>query len=94
MAKINKDEVLKIAHMSDIEIKEHEIAPMQEQLEAVLTYAHRVTQVARSCEEPSAKNINIMREDIEVHCNAQPILAQAPERAGDFFVVPKIIDQN
>ncbi len=92
MTKISRKEVLKIASMSAIALREEEIEPMIAQLEQVLSYAERVTQVATSVEEPSTKNINVMRDDLVIPQDPVPILAQAPEREGNYFVVPMILD--
>ena len=94
MTKISSQEVRKIAHMSNIEIKEKEVEKMQQQLGDVLSYAERVKEVAQDITQPSNKNVNVWREDVIVRCDYEPILAQAPERAGNFFVVPKIIEHS
>ena len=92
MTKLTRKEVLHIARMSGIALREHEIEPMIGHLEQVLSYAARVSQVAGAVEEPSTKNVNRVRKDQPVPQHPESILAQAPEREGDYFVVPKILD--
>lgn len=92
MTKISRQEVLNIARMSAIALPEKEIASTIVQLEQVLSYAERVTQVAQSLDEPSIKNSNVMRNDLVIPQNPAPILAQAPEHEGNYFVVPMILD--
>ncbi len=92
MTKISREEVLRIAQMSAIAIKENEIEPLIDRLEKVLSYAERVTEVATNVEVPSNKNCDVFRQDVSVLQNPKPILAQAPERADNFFVVPMILD--
>ena len=92
MTKVSREEVLKIARISHIALHDDEIEPIVEQLEQVLSYAERVMQVATHVEEPSTKNINIFRDDFVIPQDPEPILAQAPEREGDYFVVPVILD--
>lgn len=94
MTKISKEEVLKIAQISHIELTEEEIPHLIEQLNEVLTYAERVTEVAAKIAEPSIKNVNVFREDVVVPADVEPVLAQAPEREGDYFVVPAILDHT
>ncbi len=89
--KITREEVLKLAEISKIEIQESEIDTLINHLQEVLTYAERVSQVAEDANEPSSKNINIMRDDVPCSCYPKPILEQAPEHDDDFFVVPKIL---
>lgn len=91
MTKISKEEVLKIARMSHVEVHENELKPLMEQLEQVLSYAQRVTEVAAQIEEPSTRNINVFREDVVVKQDPELILSQAPLREGDYFVVPVIL---
>jgi aspartyl/glutamyl-tRNA(Asn/Gln) amidotransferase C subunit len=78
--------------MSAISLREEEIAPLMKRMEEILSYAQRVTQVATAIEEPSTKNVNVLRNDVVVPQNTQKILAQMPERAGDYLVVPMILD--
>ena len=92
MTKISKKEVLKIADISRVSIHEDEINEVVQQLEAVLTYAERVQQMSLDIEEPSSKGVNVFREDLVVNVDPEPILAQAPEREEDYFVVPKVLD--
>jgi len=91
---ITKEEVEKIARLSNIELSELEISQAQKHLEAVLSYAARVQDIAKDVDITLLKNENIERDDIIQPCNSQTILAQAPEREGDFFVVPVIIENN
>ncbi len=93
MAKISKEEVLKIAQISHITLREEEIEPLTKHLEAVLSYAARVQEIAAQIEEPLTKNVNIFREDVIVPSHPETILAQAPEREEDYFVVPAIIEK-
>ncbi len=92
MTKISRQEVLKIAYMSRIALRENEVNPLIAQLEQVLSYAERVTEVAISMKEPSTKQVNVFRADLVVSQNPEPILAQAPEKEGNYFVVPVILD--
>ena len=57
-------------------------------------YDKLVQDIAKDVDVAILKNSNIERDDIVIPCNPEPILAQAPEREGDFFVVPVIIENN
>ena len=94
MTKISKEEVLKIAEISHISLRDDEIAPMIKHLEGVLSYAERVQEVAADIQEPSNKNVNVFREDVIVKTNPETILCQAPEREENYFVVPAIIESK
>lgn len=94
MAKISKEEILNIARMSHLDIHEDEIGPLKRQLESVLSYAERVSEIAAVGEDPSNKNINMYREDVVVKSDSQRILEQAPDCQEDYFVVPSILDKK
>lgn len=91
MTKVSRKELLKIAHMSYLDIHEDEMQQLIDQVQQVLSYAERVIEVAADIEEPSIKNVNTFREDVTVKTDPEPILAQAPEREGNYFVVPRIL---
>ena len=92
--KISRDEVLKIARMTHVALHENEIDPLAKQLEQVLTYAERITEITTDVEEPSNKNVNVFREDVVKHQSSEPILDQAPEGESSFFVVPAILENS
>ena len=94
MIKITKEEVYHIARISNIEIYPDEIEEMTQHLQEVLAYAGRVAEIAADVYEPSNKNINVMREDVVARTDTKPILEQAPEEQENYFVVPKIIQNN
>jgi len=92
--KISRDEILKLASMSRVALHDDEIEPLAKQLEQVLTYAERITEITADVEEPSTKNVNVFREDVVARQTAEAILAQAPEQESSFFVVPAIIEKS
>jgi len=93
MIKISKDEVLKIAEMTRVSLRENEIPDMTKHLESVLSYTERVQEIAADIEEPSNKNVNVFREDVVGKSDAEQILSQAVEREENYFVVPVIIEK-
>lgn len=95
MTKISRQEVLKLAQMSNIHVHEQEIQPLIEQLQQVLSYAARVQEVAVQASEISVKNVNVFRDDVAAaQQDAERIRSRAPEREGDYFVVPKILENS
>lgn len=94
MTKISRQEVLKLADLSHIHIHEQEIQPLIEQLQQVLSYAARVQEVAVQASEISVKNVNVFRDDVATVHDADRIRSRAPEREGDYFVVPKILENS
>lgn len=91
MAKISRQEILAIARISNLEVHADEIDALIEQIEQVLNYAERVKEVTDT-QESNIKNSNIFREDIVHTYDPEIILKRAPEREGDYFVVPLILE--
>lgn len=95
MEEITKKELLSLAHLSRLHLDEAEIPGLIKQIQDVLNYSQGVKKAAQlgSGKELRAKNINVVREDVTQEQHPEPILAQAPEREQDFFVVPVIIEK-
>ena len=94
MPKITKEEILRLAFLSRLTIDEDEIESLRQQLQDVLSYAHRVNEIAGDIKEVSTKNINVMREDVSTQFDGEKILDQAPDQESNFFVVPKILSKK
>ncbi len=102
MAKITIDELRKLAKLSNIAVNDDELPSLAADIDSVLSYAARVSDIAASIKEeafPAAGGpytilANVMRDDQPVKTDPQPLLAQAPERIQDLFVVPAIIENK
>ena len=92
MVNITREEILKLGKMANISIDEDEIPELVKALQGVLSYAAHLKDVAaQHTSEPMPKHSNIMRDDEVIPTPAEPLLALAPEREDNFFVVPKIL---
>ncbi|HJM69210.1 MAG TPA: Asp-tRNA(Asn)/Glu-tRNA(Gln) amidotransferase subunit GatC [Candidatus Babeliales bacterium] len=91
---ITREEVLKIASISKIEIQPDEIEDVLLHLQSVLEYAARVSEVVADVYEPSNKNLNVVREDVVSKTDPETILSQAPQREEDYFEVPSILKNS
>ena len=92
MTKITKQEVLKLAEMSQIYIHENDIEQLTAKLEAVLTYASRLIEVAQGQHvAPLPQNSNVTRQDRVLPVDSEPLLALAPARADNYYTVPMIL---
>lgn len=92
MTKITKQEVLKLAEMSQIYLHESDIEQLTAKLDAVLTYASRLIEVAQGQQvTPLPQNSNITRQDSVFPVSPEPLLALAPARADNYYSVPMIL---
>lgn len=92
MIKISREEVLKLADLSKIELTNEEVELVVNSLQDILTYAAKVQEIAADVQIPSSQNVNVFREDIIERTNPEPLLEQAPDRQDNLFVVPKILE--
>jgi aspartyl-tRNA(Asn)/glutamyl-tRNA(Gln) amidotransferase subunit C len=89
---ITRDEVLHVAQLARLELSDAEVDRFVEQLSAILDAVGKVSELDLGDVEPTAhplELVNVWAED-EPRPSLSPeeALANAPEREGDFFVVP------
>lgn len=99
MTTITRSEVVKLAKISSIDMHEHEIDDLVRELQVVLTYVSSLQKVVKAYQvHPEGKDairtVNVMREDTPISYDAQRIMARAPMREEDYFVVPIIVKQS
>lgn len=94
MAIITKEELLKIAQISQVRLYDEEVDSLIKQIGDLLTYAARVQEIANksSLTVNCQSNENVVRSDTVEKTDAQAILSLAPVQEEHYFVVPKIID--
>ncbi len=91
---ITEEEIIALAKLSHIHLEQHDIVPLTTEIEDVLKYAAFLKDFATKYEEqPLVQNVNILREDKAVAIDTEPLLALAPERERNYFVVPVIVKQ-
>jgi aspartyl-tRNA(Asn)/glutamyl-tRNA(Gln) amidotransferase subunit C len=88
--------VRRIASLARIRVEEPEIATLQTELNAILGWIEQLNEVDVDGVEPltgAAQMALKMREDAVTDGGyPEKVLANAPERAGDFFAVPKVVE--
>jgi aspartyl-tRNA(Asn)/glutamyl-tRNA(Gln) amidotransferase subunit C len=93
---IRADEVRTVASLARLELAEADVARMTEQLSAILDYVKQLRQVPTDGVEPLAHPLpvhNVFRADEPAaSLPVDAALANAPDRQGDFFGVPAVLD--
>ncbi len=88
--------VRRIAKLARIRFEEPEIATLQNELNAILGYVEQLNEVDVGGVEPLSGGAQMamrMREDKVTDGGiAERILANAPDREGRFFAVPKVVE--
>ena len=94
--KIDQDQVRKVAKLARLELDAGEVAEFAGQLSAILGYVEKMNELDTEGVEPLAHCLpisNVLREDCaRGSLGTEAALANAPQRDGDFFKVPKILD--
>ena len=95
---ITKQEVEKVAKLARLELTEVEKTAFTKQLSQILTYVDTLRQYDTADVEPTATvlgQVNVFRSDEVRPClSVEQALANAPESAQGYFVVPKIIEDR
>ena len=95
---ISREDVLHVARLARLELSEPELEKMREQLNSILTYIDRLKELDVTGVEPTSHAVpmvNVMRDDVVVPSfPREEMLANAPDRVGDFFRVPRIIEDR
>lgn len=93
---LDRDQVHKVAHLARLELTEAEEAQFAAQLSDILDYFEQLSELDVSDVPPTTRAIdvsNVFRPDrLQPYGDREQILEGAPERDGEFFKVPKIIN--
>ena len=96
--RISKSEVQKVAKLSRLNLSEAEIEEFTGQLGEILQYVEKMNELDTKNVEPLAHCLpisNVFREDtIGDSMGTEKTLANAPQKDGEFFKVPKILDDS
>ena len=95
---LSRDEVLKVGTLSRIRLGEQEVDRLASQLSSILGYVDKLRELDTAGVEPLAHALpihNVLRPD-EPRAGLTPeqALAGAPESAGDFFRVPRVLEEE
>ncbi|MHC4397197.1 MAG: Asp-tRNA(Asn)/Glu-tRNA(Gln) amidotransferase subunit GatC [Planctomycetota bacterium] len=96
--KIDETQVRKVAKLARLELTEGEVAEFTGQLSAILDYVAKMDELDTKNVQPLAHCLpisNCLREDcVKESLGTEKALANAPQRDGNFFKVPKILDDS
>ena len=95
--KITVKEVEHVARLARLQLGPEEKERMRRELDRILTYIDKLRAVDTRSVEPTSHAVpmtNVMRDDVTWSSYPrEDMLANAPDRSGDFFRVPKIIEE-
>jgi aspartyl-tRNA(Asn)/glutamyl-tRNA(Gln) amidotransferase subunit C len=92
MANISREQLLHVAHLARLELREEEIARLEAQLNDILAAVSKVSELDLAAIPPTSHPldvVNVWGADEPRPClSVDEALANAPARDGDFFAVP------
>ena len=93
---IDRKDVEHVARLGRLALTEAELERMRVELAAILQYIEKLKAVDVAGVEPTSHAVplvNVMREDeVEPSLDREAMMSNAPDRAGEFFRVPRIIE--
>lgn len=93
---IKKEEILHIAKLASLKIKEEEIEEYRKNLQDILNFANTINSVDTSKLEETngtSANVNCFREDEVVEFRDKEILMKnAPDQEENMFKIPKVLN--
>ena len=95
MPALTRADVEHVAYLARLGLTEEELARLEGQLNHILDQYATLAELDTDAIPPTAQTIeleNILREDVaRPSMPPEDVLANAPEREGDYFVVPAIL---
>jgi aspartyl-tRNA(Asn)/glutamyl-tRNA(Gln) amidotransferase subunit C len=93
---IERKDVEHVARLARLALTDDELERMRDQLNGILSYIEKLNELDTEGVEPTSHAVpmlNVMRDDQPGPClPPDEALANAPDRAGEFFRVPRIIE--
>jgi aspartyl-tRNA(Asn)/glutamyl-tRNA(Gln) amidotransferase subunit C len=97
-AKIDDAQVRQVAKLARLALNDQQIHEFSTQLSAILGYIEKLNQLDTSTVEPLAHCLpvhNVFRDDVvKSSLGTKKVVANAPETDGQFFLVPKILEEG
>ncbi len=92
---LDKATVRKIAQLARLRVTEEGEQAMVGELNAILAFVEQLNQVDTSGVPPMTSvvemRLRLRADEVTEGGDPESVLANAPERVGDFFLVPKVV---
>ncbi len=93
---LTADQVRWVAHLSRLQLSDADVAQMTPQLASIVGYVDQLQKINTDGVEPlvhALEQVNVFRQDeLGTSLSPEEALANAPERIGNFFQVPAVLD--
>jgi aspartyl-tRNA(Asn)/glutamyl-tRNA(Gln) amidotransferase subunit C len=93
---VDADTVRRVAHLARIAVAEEELAPIQNELNAILAFFAQLEEVNVDNVEPMTSvtpvAMKMRKDEVTDGGIADAIVQNAPAREDHFFLVPKVVE--
>ena len=93
---LDKATVARIARLARLEVPDDQLETVAGELDHILAFVEQLNEVDTKGVEPMTAvvemNLRQRPDKVTDGGNPEKVLANAPERAGDYFVVPKVVE--
>ncbi len=95
---LTQQQVLHVARLSRLKLSSADVDRYSKQLSSILDYVGQLSEVNVEGLEPMAHPLplhSVLREDkVMPSLPVEKVLANAPSKSGDFFAVPKVLEES
>jgi aspartyl-tRNA(Asn)/glutamyl-tRNA(Gln) amidotransferase subunit C len=93
---VDADTVRRVAHLARIAVAEEELAPLQDELNAILAFFAQLEEVSVDNVAPMTSvtptAMKMRKDEVTDGGMADAIVQNAPAREDHFFLVPKVVE--
>ena len=93
---LGKDDVKKIAFLARIRVPAAELEPLASELNGIIDWVEQLDEVETEGVEPmtsvAAMQLHRRADEVDDGGDAEKVLANAPDREGPFYAVPKVVE--
>jgi aspartyl-tRNA(Asn)/glutamyl-tRNA(Gln) amidotransferase subunit C len=93
---LDKNDVRRVAFLARIRVEEEDLQPVAEDLNNIIAWVEQLSEVDTEGVPPltSVEAMAMKQRIDEATDGGDPdrVLANAPDRVGDFYAVPKVVD--
>ncbi len=96
--KIDEAQVRRVALLARLEMSDQEVHQFSDQLSSILEYIEKLNELDTENVEPLAHCLDVHNafraDEIRESLGAEKSMTNAPDREGDYFKVPKVLDDG
>ena len=93
---LDKATVARIARLARLEVPDDQLETVAGELDHILAFVEQLNEVDTRGVEPMTAvvemGLRLRADKVTDGGDPEKVLANAPERAGDYFVVPKVVE--